>query len=181
MPTDPLENLLRQADAAHPPAIASHHDLATGARAASRRNFRRRRVMEGVMAIVLCSAAIALMTLHRSARKIAVTSIGYTAAPQTLADRNELEVQRGSEERLIETMLAVEQRDAKQRVLSHSPNVNVLHRLEDERELSALVVLQGVANPLEKSEVAMVYRRVMDGFPGTGAAMVAERQLSQLH
>jgi hypothetical protein len=85
-----------------------------------------------------------------------------------------------NEERLIQTMLAVEHRNEAERALSRFPKVDVLQRLEDEREQFALTVLQGVTTAPESSDEAAIYRQVADYFPGTGAAAVARQQLQQM-
>jgi hypothetical protein len=180
MPTDPLENLLRQTDAAHPPGIASHHDLATGARVAWRRTRRRRRIAQSLAVAVIGAVGISALMSHRPTRQVASVIQPAMAQLSSIIDRKDIEAQQANEERLIQTMLAVEHHNEAERELSRFTKVNVLQRLDDEREQFALTVLKYVTTAPESSDEAAIYRQVAEYFPGTGAATVARQQLQQM-
>jgi hypothetical protein len=180
MSTDPLENLLRDTDAAHPPGIASNHDLASGARVAWKRIRRHRRITQSLAVVMICALAIGVLISHRPTRQVALVIQPGKPRPSSIIDRKDLETRQANEERLIQTMLAVEHRNQAERELSRLPKVDVLQRLDDEREQFALTVLQSVTTASESSDEAAIYRQVAEYFPGTGAAAVAQRQLLQM-
>jgi TolA-binding protein len=181
MPTDPLENLLRQADAASPSPPASHHDLASGARVAWTRNRRYRRITGSLAAAAICAIAISVFISHQPARQVASVIQPATARPSSIVDRKDLESQQANEEQLIQAMLSIESLNEAQQRLDHLPKVDLLQRLQDEREESATAVLQNATTAHGNSEAVAIYHEVAENYPGTGAAAVADKALKDIH
>lgn len=191
MSHDPIENLLRETDAADPFEPVDAGDLARGAREILERG--RRRTAAAIVVGMIGLVAVTLTLGHRPrSRIVSIPSNRATAprvAPHSFAIKESAETRALSEMRAsgetramsatlaASAMLAVERRDAAlQRLRRLRERTDADQWARDQNERSALVVLEGAAS--DTGGATRSYRRVIELFPDTAAAAVAREKLS---
>jgi len=179
MNRDPLEQLLRDADATDE-SSAVRSDLAQRVRGIAARRARRTRLAAGGV-VAGCLAAIVMWVVRTPVdRPVAPTQIVQTTKPATDARTELVEITKEADRRaaMAEAMWAAERRTARPSRGALTPDVDA----QVERAAFTMVY-QAARMPIAggaRSPAADVYRQVSHAFPDTASAQVARQRLSEL-
>jgi len=174
MSGDLIEDLLRAADRQAPPAPAGPADLVGRVR---RRQHRRRLAATAAMPIALLATAAAAFL--GAALRPAATSPGRDpAAEMAAALQGQIRIHRLTVEQMNQLAQAREQQVAAAAVVIPDP----LEAVRERMETAAYAVIR-LAASLERSpggaeDAAKAYRQVIEYFPDTSWAKVAQARLS---